>query len=299
MLRGNRGVLAVSNKGPIIIVGAGRSGSTLLHRMLCKHPNFAWLPGAVCRRFPKNPGLYRLFMRGLDYPILGRQLEKIGPGECYRFWEYHCKGFSAPYRDLVAGDVTEGTKGRIRDAMSKIPTQKRYRLLIKITGWPRIGFLSEIFKDAKFIHMMRDGRAVANSLLHVYFWTGWKGPENWGWGQLSPAQQEEWDRYEQSFAVLAAIHWKLLMDSMENAKTLVSGENFLELKYEQLCSDPLGALGKVTEFCHLDWTGDFERKLATLQVRNTNYKFQRDLTAEQQSDVEEVLGDYLRRYGYL
>src|SRR3712207_7426845 len=49
--------------------------------------------------------------------------------------------------------------------------------------------LSEIFKDAKFIHLMRDGRAVANSLLHVYFWSGWKGPGNWGWGQLSPAQQ--------------------------------------------------------------------------------------------------------------
>lgn len=89
------------------------------------------------------------------------------------------------------------------------------------------------------------------------------------------------------------------MDSMENAKALVSGENFLELKYEHLCSDPLGVLRKVTEFCNLDWTEDFERKHRTSQVRNSNQKFQRDLTAKQQSDVEEVLGDYLRRYGYL
>jgi hypothetical protein len=289
----------VSIEDPIIIVGTGRSGSSLLHRMLCKHPNLAWLPGAVGDRFPRNPGLYELFVRGLDFPILGRQLEKIRPGECYPFWEYHCKGFSAPYRDLVAGDVTERKKEQIRKTMSKIPTQKRHRLLIKITGWPRIGFLSEIFKNAKFIHLMRDGRAVANSFLHVYFWSGWKGPENWGWGRLSPAQQEEWDKYEQSFAVLAAIHWKLLMDSMEYAKTLVSDENFLELKYEQLCSDPLGVLGKITEFCHLDWTGDLEKRLGTLQVRNTNQRFQRDLTAKQQSDVEEVLEDYLRRYDYL
>jgi hypothetical protein len=289
----------VSIKEPIIIVGAGRSGSSLFHRLLCKHPNLAWLPGAVCDRFPKNPRLHRLFMRGLDYPVLGKQLEKIRPGECYHFWEYYCRGFSAPYRDLVAEDVTERKRGQILDTMSKIPTQKRHRLLIKVTGWPRIGFLSEIFKDAKFIHVMRDGRAVANSFLHVNFWSGWKGPEYWGWGQLSPAQQEEWARYEQSFAVLAAIHWKLLMDSMENAKALVSGENFLELKYEHLCSDPLGVLAKVAEFCALDWTADFERKLRTLEVRNTNQKFQRDLTAKQQSDVEEVLGEYLRKYGYL
>jgi hypothetical protein len=238
-------------------------------------------------------------MRGLDYPILGRQLEKLRPGECYPFWEYHCRGFSAPYRDLVAGDVTERTKSRVRNAMSKIPTQKRHRLLIKITGWPRIGFLSDIFRDAKFIHVMRDGRAVANSFLHVNYWSGWKGPDSWGWGKLSPAQEEEWARYDQSFAVLAAIHWKILMDAMENAKTLVGDDSFLVLKYEQFCSNPFNTLRKLIEFCELDWTEDFERKLQTFQVRNTNQKFQRDLTAKQQSEVEEVLGDYLRRYDYL
>src|SRR5215211_1604235 len=289
----------MNHNRPIILVGAGRSGSTLLHRMLCKHANFAWLPGALCRRFPKNPELYRLFLQGLDYPILGKHLEGIGPAECYPFWEYHCRGFSAPYRDLTASDVTERTKKRIQDAMSKIPTRKRHRLLIKITGWPRIGFLSDIFRDAKFIHVVRDGRAVANSFLHVYFWSGWKGPENWGWGELSPVQEEEWARYDQSFVVLAAIHWKILMDAMENAKTPLGGDNFLELKYEHLCSDPFNTLRKLIVFCELDWAEDFEHKLRTFEVRNTNYKVQQDLTAKQQSDLEDVLGDHLRRYGYL
>jgi hypothetical protein len=267
--------------------------------MLCKHPDLAWLPGALCRKFPKQPELYRLFLRGLDIPVLGRFFERVGPAECYPFWEYHCRGFSAPYRDLVAGDVTERSKEKVQDAMSKIPTHKRHRLLIKITGWPRIGFLSEIFKDAKFIHLMRDGRAVANSLLHVYFWSGWKGPRNWGWGELSAAQEEEWSRYDQSFVVLAAIHWKILMDAMEDAKTLIGSDRFLEFKYEQFCSDPYNTLRKLTEFCELDWTEDFERRLRTFPVKNTNNKFQRDLTTKQQSDLEAVLGDYLRRYGYL
>ncbi len=40
--------------------------------------------------------------------------------------------------------------------MSEITTEKRDRLLLKITGCPRIGFLSEIFEDMRFIYVVRD-----------------------------------------------------------------------------------------------------------------------------------------------
>ena len=290
----------MSKKDPIIVVGTGRCGSTVFHRLLCKHPNLAWLPSAVCNRFPRNPELYNLFTRGLDYPVLGRVLEeRIAPGECYPFWEHHYRGFSTPYRDLVASDVTERARKRVQETASKITTEKRDRLLIKITGWPRIGFLSEIFEDAKFVHVVRDGRAVANSLLDIYFWNGWSGPGNWSWGELSPAQKEEWDRHGQSFVVLAAIQWKILMDAMESAKTLVSRDKFLELRYEDLCSDPFNIFKMVTEFCELKWMADFERELGKNKLKNTNDKFKQDLTTQQQRDLEEVLGDYLRRYDYL
>lgn len=290
----------MSNTDPIIVTGTGRCGSTIFHHLLSKHPDLAWLPGALCRKFPQRPELQNLFNRGLDYPVVGKIMEeKIEPGECYPFWEYHAKGFSAPYRDLVASDVTEKTKRRVRAVMSKITTENRDRLLLKITGWPRIGFLSEIFEDAKFIHVVRDGRAVVNSQLDTYFWNGWKGPENWTWGDLSSAQKEEWERYGQSFVVLAAIQWKILMDAMESAKTSLREDNFLELRYEDLCSDPLDTFRTVTEFCGLKWSAEFERKIGKSELKNTNDKFKRDLTASQQGDLEEVLGDYLRRYDYL
>jgi omega-hydroxy-beta-dihydromenaquinone-9 sulfotransferase len=290
----------VSNTDPIIVIGTGRCGSTVFHRLLSKHPNLAWLPGALCSRFPRKPGLHNLFTSGLDYPVLGKVLEeRIKPGECYPFWEHQCKGFSKPYRDLVASDVTRRAKERIRETVSEITTEKRDRLLIKITGWPRIGFLSEIFEDAKFVHVVRDGRAVANSLLDVYFWEGWRGPENWSWGELSPAQRGEWNRYGQSFVVLAAIQWKILMDAMESAKTSLSKDNFLELKYEDLCSDPLDTVRTVTEFCELEWTAEFERQIGKHELKNTNDKFKQHLTARQQRELEEVLGNSLRRYDYL
>ena len=239
-------------------------------------------------------------MKALDYPLLGELLKRrIKPGESYSFWEHHCKGFSAPYRDLLAADVTDKAKSHLPRTMAKILTEKRNRVLLKITGWPRIGFLSEIFEDARFIHVMRDGRAVANSMLNVYFWQGWKGPQDWGWGELSPAQEDEWNEYGQSFVVLAAIQWKILMDAMEKAKSTISSERFLEIRYENLCSDPVGQFQKVTQFCELEWTVDFERQLGRYQLKNTNDKFRYDLTAKQQSDLEEVLRDYLMRYGYL
>jgi hypothetical protein len=172
-------------------------------------------------------------------------------------------------------------------------------LLLKITGWPRIGFLSEVFEDARFIHVMRDGRAVANSMLNVRFWQGWKGTWDWGWGELSPAQKQEWDDHDQSFVVLAAIQWKILMAAMEKAKNTVRSEQFLEVRYEDLCSDPVGQFHKVTQFCELEWTSAFERRLRSYHLKNTNEKFRHDLTPKQQSDLEEVLESYLGRYGYL
>jgi sulfotransferase family protein len=290
----------VENRSPIIIVGAGRTGTTVFHRMLSEHPHLAWLPGRICARFPERLELSRLFMKGLDYPVVGELLRRrIKAGESYPFWEHHCKGFSAPYRDLVAADVTNKTKKHLPRTTAKILTEKRNRLLLKVTGWPRIGFLSEVFEDARFIHMMRDGRAVANSMINVYFWRGWKGPQDWGWGELSRAQEEEWNGHGQSFVVLAAIQWKILMDAMEKAKNTISSERFLEIRYEDLCSDPVGQVQKVTQFCELEWTVGFERRLRKYQLRNTNNKVKYDLTAKQQSDLEEVLGDYLRRYGYL
>src|SRR5215213_9235405 len=172
----------MEKKDPIIIIGAGRTGSTTFHHMLSKHPDLAWLPGKICNVFPEGLALNRLLMRGLDYPVVGTFLGRtLKAGECYRFWEYHCKGFSAPYRDLSADDVTERKKRQVRDVMSKLLTEDRNRLLLKITGWPRIDFLSEIFEDAKFIHMVSDGRAVVTSLLTVEISGAWPGAQAWGW----------------------------------------------------------------------------------------------------------------------
>ena len=238
-------------------------------------------------------------MKSLEYPPLESFIRnKVNARECYKFWDYHSKGFSAPHRDLLASDLSTKQKNSIVSIMSELATKKRYRPLIKITGWPRLGFLDEVFDDAKFIHVIRDGRAVANSLINVEFWQGWGGPNTWRWGPLSKEHQEEWNQHNQSFIVLAAIQWKILMDAAEDAKKHIGTSRILEIKYEELCNNPVSLFKKTAEFCEIEWYDSFEQRLKKYNLKNTNNKYQHDLSIQQQKALNSVLDDYLKKYGY-
>ena len=279
-------------KKPIFVVGVGRSGSTIFHKIFSEHPDVAWLSSRLCDRFPNRPSVNRWLMDTIDYPIVGEFLRRrFRTGEGYDFWEYYCKGFSEPCRDLLPGDVTNKIKREIPDVMSKIVTPKRNRLLLKITGWPRIGFLHQIFNDAKFIHVARDSRAVINSMINIDWWWGWRGPQNWRWGELTPAQYEEWERFDKSFIALAGIELKILAEAMERAKTFVDDHSFMAVQYEYICATPVGVLKDVTEFCELEWSAAFENSVKKYRLRNTNYKWQEELTGEQQEIVEYFVRD--------
>jgi hypothetical protein len=287
---------------PIFIVGGGRSGSTIFHTVFSEHPNVAWL-SILCDLYPDKPSMNRLLLKVCDYPLVGKLVKRaipMGSWERYDFWEYHCKGFRHPCRDLLPEDVTNKAKGNIQNVMSETLTKKRDRLLVKITGWPKIGFLHEIFDDGQFIHILRDGRAVVNSLINsVDWWWGWRGPQSWRWGELAPSQEEEWKRYDQSFVALASIEWKILVDAVEKAKRFVDEDHFMEVKYEDFCSNPLGIFEKVVQFCGLEWPRGFRNSIQKYALRNTNYKWQKELTADQQDIAEDVMRDHLKAYGYL
>ena len=284
---------------PIIIFGTGRCGTTIFHKMFTRHPKVAWLSD-LCERYPDKPELNARLMKALEYPILDQSLRKrYSPNECYGFWEHYCRGFRDPCRDLIPADLTVNSKRNVQNAMSKLTTDKKNRLLTKITGWSRLGFMSEIFPDAKFIQVIRDGRAVANSLINMGWWLGWTGPENWRWGPLSAGHSEEWYKYNQSFVVLAAIQWKILMDATENAKKYVDKSNLLVIKYEQLCSDPIKLFKEIVNFSELEWTNEFEEELNTFKLNNTNYKWERQFNNIQKQELNEVLKEHLSRYEYL
>lgn len=283
---------------PVIIIGTGRCGSTLLHTMMSMHPRVAWLSTA-CARWPTHPGRNRLVLHLVDLPIMGRPVATLAvPTEPYPFWEEMAKGFSEPIRDLTSKDVTEHTRTAVQAGLQSMLTRDRERLVAKITGWSRIGYLGEILPDAIFVHVIRDPRAVVNSLLQAGFWRGWRGPENWRWGQLPPALQEEWDDSNRSFVILAALQWKILVDAIEKAKRDLPPERFLEVRYEDLISAPVAELERIMMGCDLDWPAILEKRIRRMPLRDMNVKWRKDLTDSQQQLLDGSLQEYLGRYGY-
>jgi hypothetical protein len=277
---------------PIFIIGAGRSGSTEFHNVLTRHPN-------VCVRHPARPELNRWVLQALDFPISGKRLDRrLFRGECYDFWDHHCRGFSQPSRDLTARDATQATIDHVPRVLARTLSGKRHRLLVKITGWARTGYVQRIFPDALFIHLLRNGKAVANSLLHADFWRGWSGPPRWQWGALSTEHQDEWECHGRSFVALAGIQWKIMMEAIRQAKAHLPAGRFLEVRYEEMCSQPLEVFRSVAEFCELDWSARFEAGLRSRTFDNRNDKWRRDLTADQQRILQSVVGEELARQGY-
>lgn len=283
---------------PIFIVGTGRCGSTIFHHMLSFHDHVSWLSPS-CQKHPARPQLNRRNMRLLDLPLVSSYARKlIYPVEAYAFWERYCPGFSEPCRDLTQDDLGPKSAKSIRGALSQILTRRRPRLLIKVTGWPRIGFLKALYPDAKFIHVYRDGRAVANSLLNIYFWSGWHGPNNWRWGELSPEQRTCWEKNDRSFAALAGIEWEILMAAQDAAKQSLPAGDLMEIRYETLCDDPVGIFGQAVDFCDLEWTSAFDAAVKNFELKNTNDKWKKDLNQAQQRALCDSLQDVLPKYGY-
>lgn len=288
----------------VFIVGTGRCGSTLITELLSAHPDFGFISNV-------DDNLARLDLLGrynnwLFRSALGRFTEKGGiryaPSEAFKLISRQVSPIYADSsRDLFADDVTPWLQERFQRFFEKRgAAQGKPVFLHKYTGWSRIGFFSTIFPDAKFVNVVRDGRAVANSWLQMPWWGGYHGPENWRWGLLPQAYQAEWEAGNRSFVLLAAISWKLLMDSYEQAGKLMPPERYMQIRYEDFVNDGKGTLEDILQFSGLPWTPAFESSLARKAIHDRRAKaYQKDLNSSQLRELENSLGDRLNQHGYL
>jgi hypothetical protein len=281
---------------PVFILGTGRCGSTAFHRVFSRHPEIAFM-SSLLHRFPSKIYLNRLLMKILDIPVLKYAGRKVLPSECWNFWRRY--GIGGICRDPGAEDLTPARKDQLREVLPLLLTRKRHRLIIKLTGWPRIRYFREAFPDARFIHIIRDGRAVANSFLNVGWWQGWMGPENWGFGPLPAGYMDEWEKHGRSFVALAGIEWKIIMDRFRDSSKGLDSSQYMEMRYEDLCSEPVERFREVSEFCSVGFPRRFESEIRNSPpFSNRNFKWRDQLTGPQQDVLTEVLTGHLRDYGY-
>jgi hypothetical protein len=259
-----------------------------------------WLSG-FAEHFPDKPSWNRWAVTAVGNPAIRRIFGKrIKPGENYGFWYRHAYGFAEPGRDLVRSDVTPRVRKQVRAVIERMLTAKRHRFFAKLTGWSRLGFLNEIFEDAKFIHIVRDGRAVASSLMHIsdWQWRGWYGPYSWRYGPLSPEDQAAWEASNRSFAVLAGLQWKMHTRAFEAARQAVEPQRVLEVKYETFCQEPVETLQRVLDFAELSPCPIFQKRVKAAAIHDMTDRWRVDLSVEQQHLLSDLLQDDLSCYGY-
>lgn len=285
------------------IIGTGRCGSTLLHEMLCRHPDVGFMSnlddrfGAVPGMGSRNGKVYRR----LPPRFTEKGRIRFAPSEGYRAMSREVSPIMAmSSRDLVAADATPWLTDRVREFFGRYAAHQPDGVLLhKLTGWPRAGFLQEIYPDARFVHVVRDGRAVANSWLQMPWWEGYAGPAKWHWGEIPAAYRRSWDESDRSFVVLAGIAWMMLIDAWETARALLPADSWIDIRYEDLIADPLGATGKVLDFLNVPYDERFTRQLDRYSFDPTRASAYRDELGEANvAHIEVVAGAHLARYGY-
>ncbi len=275
----------------------------MVEEVLARHPDAGFVSnledrsplGAIARRW--NNQAYRLLPQAATQK--GRM--RFAPSEAYRALDREVSPvLSRPWRDLTAADITPWLADRTRRFFERrAQVQGRPVFLHKFTGWPRAGFLGCVFPEAKFVHVVRDGRAVANSWLQMRWWEGFNGPDHWQWGPLADGYQDEWNRSGHSFPMLAGILWKLLLDALDAAAGSMPADRWLEVKYEDVVANPTGAFNEMREFAGLDQSGSFAGAVAGMTFgRGRLDAYRKDLGDETVEALTRSLASHLAKRGY-
>ena len=283
---------------PVIVVGTGRCGSTMLHRLLARHPELGWL-STFNEVFPTQSwlsafsGLYRsrMFSDSFKHRTFFPK-----PFEAYKFFEHYLPGFSRRDRPQTAEDVVESGIEPVRTRLAKILRyQGKSRLLIKVTGWSRIEYFQRIFPDAMFVWLKREHRSVLSSWVQAGWLdvtTGLDSPR-WQWGQVPAAYREAWEDLGGGPLLSAAVKIQLDLDDIRRNMAKFPDSSY-ELEYEDLIADPLGELKGITDFCGLGWPSSFEQEMAALPFHDRRDKWKKYLTEEQ---GEQILEFFARARG--
>jgi hypothetical protein len=291
--------------GPTFIIGSGQCGSRFVHRILARHPEVAFVSGledrlSVVRPLASLSGrLYRslppAWARNGSLPfgpsVTGRAVGR-DISEC----------LVTSFRDLNADDMTPWLAERLRRFFDdRAGAGRSERVLChRFTGWPRASFLLAAFPDARFIHVVRDGRAVANAWLQTPTWSGHRGPGRWDWGPLPAEYERQWVASGRSFGLLAGIAWMMLIDAHEQACERVPQGQWMELRYEDIVAEPEEAFEQMLGFMGLEMTPTFARRLASAPIRHDQVNaYVREMAARDLAIVDFVLRQHLARCGYL
>jgi hypothetical protein len=222
---------------PIFLVGSVRSGTTLLRLMLDHHSELAFFH---------------------EFPFAVERIPEAGWPELQGYYE-----FLQGNRIFQDGQLEIDPRLDYPQLMNSFLRQKRdrdHKRVVGATVHVHFDRLLRIWPDARFIHIVRDGRDVARSRVEL----GWAGNMYTG--------VQTWIDAEQL--------WEKVRDEVPASRRI-------ELKYEDLVTDAPGELTRICDFLDLAYDpqmlrydehstysapdpnliGQWRRKLSSMEVR--------------------------------
>ena len=218
----------------VFVVGCPRSGTTLLQRVLDSHPDLA-----VVNEAQFVPRV--LDDRGLD---AGATLTPamVAEARSYRRFQRlelpddaveQAAARSSTYREFVSAlfDAVAAARGK-RKAGEKMPDYVRF-----------LPLLGDLFPDARFVHLIRDGRDVTLSLL------------NWARGGKGPGRYLLWG---EDPVGTSALWWaQRIIEGRRDGAAL--GPRYQEVCYEDLVRDTEGVARELAGFLDLPYAREMVR----------------------------------------
>jgi hypothetical protein len=273
-------------KPPIFILGSPRSGTSYLYHLLLSAGGFA--------QFHTQMNVYDVLE-----PIYGDLGVRRHKKTMMREW-LHSKAFTAS--GLEAAEIESKVLAECRSAgdflrivMDETARKQNVDRWIDSTptNVPHILRIRADFPEARFIHIIRDGRDVALSL------------DKRGWSRPLP-----WDKRNSLLA--AGLYWEWIVRKGRRLGAQLGGQ-YLEIRYEGLVNEPRETLARVGRFIGRDLDYDRIQQVRIGSVKRPLTAFQDDLARGEFAPVgrwksafppqqlawfEGLVGKYLHELGY-
>jgi hypothetical protein len=269
------------------LVGSGRSGTTLLRAIFDSHPELA-VPDEVSfiirlarphyarrygwpRRFEPEP-LVDLLLGNASLRRWGLSEDEVRTAVL----EPAATSFAEAVRRLYAAYAAGRGKSRYAD---KTPMHVLY-----------VRRLAARFPEARFVHLIRDGRDVALSYRQA------------AWG---PATIDD-----------AAVEWRRRVGRGREAGARLGPARYVEVKYEELVAEPEPVVRSLCSFLELPWSDELLRyhERASEVIANTRFPeahqrlrlpptvglrdWRREMTSDEVARFEAIAGRLLDDLGY-
>ena len=229
---------------PIFIWGAPRSGTTLLYELMSQHSAVAY-PVDVAGKPREGTGYW--------WDAFG---ELRGPAPASLANADTVRQIHTAYADLVQ------QQGKTR-LLDKTPFMVLWIPLVNV-----------VFPDARHIHIIRDGRAVVNSILYKLRCSVKDKDQPFVVEHVlyGPCPPEMPDPLALPQAERHAQQWRLLVQHGQRARQLL-GDRYLELRYEDLTARPHQTMRAVLQHAQLPADEAFLAAHYAEQLENRNSKW--------------------------